>query len=221
MIKEEYIIQSVEYIDGGDDSVVEARAKYKGEFPGRSARRMTHLGMMIGLCLQKMDIRTDVPLIYASTYAESASFEKFIDSFPQASPALFQSSIHPSAVEQALIPGKQSIDRFYPITSNTNLAGRALENCFLLGEDTVILAGGEERGTWLCEHGMASDESFAYALELKRKGDGVGKITLDRSEPLDSEKSVSCPSFAKMISDRRSVRVPSIVLGVWIQIDWE
>ena len=72
------IIEAVEFIEGGDDLAADARKKYKTEFPGRSARRMTHLGMMVGLCLQRLGLARGTPIIYASAFAESESLEKFI-----------------------------------------------------------------------------------------------------------------------------------------------
>jgi hypothetical protein len=214
------IIEAVEFIEGGDDLAADARKKYKTEFPGRSARRMTHLGMMVGLCLQRLGLARGTPIIYASAFAESESLEKFIDSFPQASPALFQSSIHPSAVEQALIPGKQVIERFYPIISDLNLGGKALENCFLLFEENVVLVGGEEKGTWLCPFQLASDESFAFSLKLSRSGSGVGRISLNRNRPVTSVNCISFPDFAHAIRDRKPIELPSSALDAWLQVEW-
>ena len=220
MNEDDFSIEAVEWIDGGDDQAADARTRYKEDFPGRSARRMTHLGMMVGLCLKKLDVEREVPIIYASAFAESSSLEKFIDSFPEASPALFQSSIHPSAVEQALIPGKQAIDRFYPITSNTNLGGKALENCFLMGENSVVLVGGEERGTWLCEYDFASHESFAIGLRLRRGKNGLGRVSIDHSEVSGDEEGVSFSALVTAIKGHQAIRIPSFALDAWIQIDW-
>ena len=220
MNKSSYSIEAVEYINGGNDRAVDAREKYKNDFPGRTARRMTHLGIMVSLCLQKMNVERGTPIVYASAFAESSSLEKFIDSFPEASPALFQSSIHPSAVEQALIPGKKAIDRFYPITSDTDLGGKALETCFLMGEENMIMVGGEERGTWLCEYGLASKESFAFSLKLRRGTGGIGSVSIDPLALTTCDHSPDFSSFARAIERRESIRVPSFALGSWIRIDW-
>ena len=216
-----YTIEAVEFIDGGNDDAAAARSRYKSEFPGRTARRMTHLGMMVSLCIQRMQVQCGMPVIYASAFAETVSLEKFIDSFPEASPALFQSSIHPSAVEQALIPGKQAIDRFYPIISNTNLAGKSLENCFLLGDENAVFVGGEERATWLCPFGMASNESFAFGMKLTKADTGIGRISLKQGPPVEGSEGVSLPELAEAIRNRKTIEIPSIVLGGWLQIDWQ
>jgi hypothetical protein len=221
MIEGVLSIEAVEFIDGGEDLANEARARYKEEFPGRSARRMTHLGMLVGCCLQKINFDRGIPVIYASAFAESESLEKFIDSFPEASPALFQSSIHPSAVEQALIPGKQALDRFYPITCSDNLAGKALENCFLLSEEQVVLVGGEERGTWLVPFGLASGESFAFCLKLSRTVKGLGKIFINRDKPVDGSAGISLPEFAQALRDRKEIELPSFALDAWLKVAWQ
>lgn len=221
MIEESFSIQAIVHLDGADDLAADARARYKDRYPGRSARRMTHLGMMMGICIDKMDVQQRVPVIYASAFGESESLEKFIDSFPQASPALFQSSIHPSAVEQALIPDKRAIDRFYPITSSTNLLGQALEKCFILGEDDMVVVGGEERGTWLTEFQLASGESFAFGIRLCRGDEGIGRISLDRSEPPSLDESLPFAQSVQSLGERKSIRVPSFALDAWMRIDWE
>lgn len=221
MTEEMFAIKAVHYLDGAEDRAAAARSRYKETYPGRSARRMTHLGMMIGVCLQKLGASRGIPLVYASAFGESESLEKFIDSFPQSSPALFQSSIHPSAVEQALIPSKQAVDRFYPITSDRNLLGKALENCFLLGDDEVILLGGEERGDWLVPFALASGESFSFGMRLERDGEGVGTVSIERGGDLSGVEGCSFSEAARSIGERRSVRVPSTVLDGWIRIDWQ
>jgi hypothetical protein len=221
MINQSFAIEAVHYVDGGmHDLAADARARYKDELPGRATRRMTHLGMMVRLCIQKLQVVESTPVIYASAFAESESLEKFIDSFPGASPAMFQSSIHPSAVEQALIPQKSSIDRFYPITSDENLAGKALENCFLLSGDEVVLVGGEERGTWLCEHELASDVSFALGVRLSRSSGGIGRISLEKAKSTELSSGMDLVSFANAMDRRESIRIPSYALDAWICIDW-
>lgn len=216
-----FSIESVVYLDGTEDRAAEARSRYKEFYPGRSARRMTHLGMMVGICIQKLGSEKGVPVVYASAFGESESLERFIDSFPQASPALFQSSIHPSAVEQALIPGKQAVDRFYPVTSERFLFAKALENCFLLGEEEAVLLGGEERGDWLTPFGLASGESFAFGLRLRRGGDGLGTVSLERKVGLEAAVDTQFSELARALQERRSVRLPSFALDAWIRIDWK
>lgn len=221
MIEEIFSIAAVYYLDGAEDRAAEARLRYKEFYPGRSARRMTHLGMMVGVCVQELGASREIPVVYASAFGESESLEKFIDSFPQASPALFQSSIHPSAVEQALIPEKQAVERFYPITSHRNLLGKALENCFLLGDEEVVLLGGEERGDWLVPFGLASGASFAFGLRLEREGKGVGTISLETGVDISGASEHPFPEVARSIGERRSIRVPSFALGGWIRIEWQ
>lgn len=214
------VIREAHCVSGGDDSTQEARARRKSEFPGRSARRMTHLGMLIGHCIQRLDIRESTPVVYASAYAESSSLENFIDSFPQASPMLFQTSIHPSAVEQALITHRQPIRQFYPITSECNLAGQALENAIMLGNEEVAVVAGEERGSWLCPFGLASEESFALGLSIAKSGEGIGEIRFEEANDLSADSSIDLPSLYESINERRNLQVPSFALGEWIRLDW-
>lgn len=221
MIEQNFTIMAAHSLYGGESLVAEARVKYKEDFPGRSARRMTHLGMMATLCVRELSVNRATPIIYASAFAESESLEKFIDSFPGASPALFQTSIHPSAVEQALIPQNNAIDRFYPITSDQNLAGKALENCLILAEDEIIVIGGEERGTWLCEFELASDSSFAFGLRLKRGlGEGIGHLKLQDRSHATASSEVGLKDLLTAIQDRNSLILPSYALQADMCLDW-
>ena len=220
MNKNGFTVEDAVFIDGGDDTAAEAKSKRKGEFPGRSARRMTHLGIMVGLCIKRLNTFLETPIIYASAFAESSSLEKFIDSFPQASPALFQSSIHPSAVEQALIQKKQAIRKFYPITSDSNLAGQLLENSFLLSDDKILILGGEERGTWLCPYDLASTESFAFGMLLSRKGSGIGTLDLDFHPNGVATKTAMLPALATSIEKRQELSLHSHAFNARIRLKW-
>ncbi|MGZ0654592.1 hypothetical protein ACWPKS_03205 [Coraliomargarita sp. W4R72] len=157
----------------------EALANLKAEFPGRSARRMTRLGMQLSHVLRQLEICTDYSLVYATTYSETCTIEKFLDSFPFPSPQAFQTSIHPGGVEQFLIQNKQSITEFFPLAGMDDLLLRALDTVLLCSGQKIILCGGEERGTWLADDGVSSETNYAWGLELQRSPspESIGRIS--------------------------------------------
>lgn len=157
----------------------EALADLKSGFPGRSARRMTRLGMQVSHVLRQLELSTTCSLVYATTYSETCTIEKFLDSFPFPSPQAFQTSIHPGGVEQFLIQNKQSITEFFPLAGMDDLLLRALDTVMLCAGQTVILCGGEELGTWLADDGVSSETNYAWALELQREAsaDSIGRIS--------------------------------------------
>ena len=118
---------------------------------------------MVGGALSRLDPGLEDALVYASGYAESCALEGFLDSFPTPSPTLFQTSIHPSGVQQLLIGRQRSVREFLPLSGGPLLGFHALRTAFLSRSARVLLCGGEERGTWLLEHGLASDRTFAFA----------------------------------------------------------
>lgn len=152
--------------DVGDESPDATRARLKDRFPRNATRRMTQLGLLIGVALEALHPEADDALIYASAYAETRALEAYLDSFPTPSPTLFQTSIHPSAVQQILITRQQALRQFLPLTGGQHLVIQALLTACLADSPRVLLCGGEERGTWLLEHERASDRSFAFALAL-------------------------------------------------------
>lgn len=158
------------------ETASEARERLRDKFPRNATRRMTHLGMLLGATLDGLVIQPEDAVVYASSYAETRALEDFLKSFPAASPSLFQTSIHPSGVQQVLIGRQQSIARLWPLAGRQRLAEQALLTAWLEPAPRVIVLGGEEHGTWLLERGMASDRAFAFALLLTREPAGAAGV---------------------------------------------
>jgi hypothetical protein len=156
----------------------ESLAALKAEFPGRSARRMTRLGMQMTHVLRDLPVDRRCSLVYATSYSETCTIEKFLDSFPYPSPQAFQTSIHPSGVEQFLIQNQQPVTEFFPIAGGDDLILRCLSTAQLCQSEDVILCGGEERGTWLCKDGVSSEVNFAWAVAVSEadRTDSIGSI---------------------------------------------
>jgi hypothetical protein len=159
------------------EAAAEARARLGDKFPRTALRRMTHLGLLLGSALDGVALTPEDAVVYASSYAETRALEDFLGSFPQASPLLFQTSIHPGGVQQVLIGRQQPVARLWPLAGRTRLVEQALLTALLEPAPRVVLLGGEERGTWLLEQGYASDRAFAFALVLTREAAGaVGRV---------------------------------------------
>ena len=144
-----------------DETAASARVRLADKFPRPALRRMTHLGLLIGSALDGAPLGPEDALVYASTFAETRALEDFLLSFPVASPLLFQTSIHPGGVQQVLIGRQQPIARLWPLAGRTRLVEQALLTALIEPAPRVALVGGEERGTWMLEHNMASTKSFA------------------------------------------------------------
>ena len=155
------------------ETPAEARARLGAKFPRPALRRMTHLGLLTGAALDGLALTAADAIVYATTYAETRALEDYLSSFPSASPLLFQTSIHPSAIQQVLIGRQQPIRRFWPMTGKRRLAESALTAALMEPAPRVVLAGGEERGSWLLEQSMASATSFAFALLLTQESAGA------------------------------------------------
>lgn len=140
----------------------------KTQLPSRVARRMSRLGLMLSHLIGQSSICEDTVVIYASAFGEVRMLESYLASFPHASPLGFQSSIHPAGVEQALIFRQQPVREFFPVTASENLPLALLRTAAQCHAATrILLLGGEECGTWLRNHGLATSENFAFALLLE------------------------------------------------------
>lgn len=174
-------------LPAADETAAGARARLADKFPRTALRRMTHLGLLLGSTLEGAGLGPDDALVYASTFAETRALEDFLQSFPGASPLLFQTSIHPGGVQQVLIGRQQPLARLWPLAGRTRLVEQALLTALLEPAARVALAGGEERGSWLLEHRMASDRSFAFATVLTRVAAGAaGRVVFTPGAEADS-----------------------------------
>jgi hypothetical protein len=117
----ERYIQALSATDVGLEEPAATRERLKDRFPRGATRRMTQLGLLVGAALEELGPGTDHALVYASGYAETRALEGYLDSFPAASPTLFQTSIHPSAVQQALIGRQLPVREFFPLTGRLHL----------------------------------------------------------------------------------------------------
>lgn len=176
----EAYIQAVRTEDPGLEEPAATRDRLKGRLPRGATRRMTQLGLLVGAVLDDLAPTAEDTLVYASAYAESRALEGYLDSFPAASPTLFQTSIHPSAVQQVLIARQRAVRQFFPMTGRAQLVAHALQTALLADTPRALLCGGEERGTWLLDHGVASARSFAFGLALVPIPERtMGKISLE------------------------------------------
>jgi hypothetical protein len=197
-----------------------ARSRLAGKFPHTALRRMTHLGLLVGAALDGVPLTADDAVVYASSFAETRALEDFLRSFPAASPLLFQTSIHPSAIQQVLIGRQQAVRRFWPMTGRRRLVESALLAAMLEPAPRVVLAGGEERGTWLLEAGMASDQAFAFAAVLTADPAGAaGRILFT---PGGDAPDTPCPGladFARAVEQRTALRWRGAG-GEW-SVEWQ
>ena len=208
--------------DAGVEPAEATRERLREVFPRSAARRMTRLGMLLGSTLAQLKINPEDTLVYASMYAETRALEDYLASFPTASPTLFQTSIHPSAVQQALIARRQPLNALFPLTGASALPVQALLTCLLAPAETVILCGGEERGTWLLDHGCASDRSYAYSAVLSRKPSetALARIALT---PDDTDKTGSAQftqrEWFQSLQERQPFSGPA-GCGQHLTIEW-
>ena len=191
------------------ETAEEARERLGALFPRGALRRMTHLGLLVGATLDGLAVGADDTIVYATTYSETRALEDYLASFPAPSPLLFQLSIHPSAVQQVLIGRQRSVRRFVPLTGRRRLVEHALLAALLDPAPRVVLAGGEERGTWLLDHGVASDRAFAFALGLAAGPDpaATGRLTFDEAPSASAaDPCPSLPAWADALAERRPLR---------------
>jgi hypothetical protein len=205
--------------DAGAAEPAALRERLRDRFPRGATRRMTQLGMVLGAQLLDLDPQETDTIIYASSYGETRALEDYLDSFPAASPTLFQTSIHPSAVQQALIGRQQSIGRFFPTTGYHQQIAQALVIAVLDPAPRVLLCGGEERGTWLLEQSVASDRTFGFTLALSRDPAGaLARLSVEPTAGVGADPLGLTDFFAHLIDQRPFAR--HTATGVHLTLSW-
>jgi hypothetical protein len=179
---------------------------------------MTHLGLLIGSALDGVPLVPGDALVFASTFAETRALEEFLLSFPAASPLLFQTSIHPGSVQQVLIGRQQPIARLWPLAGRTRLVEQALLTALIEPATRVALVGGEERGTWMLEHNMASSRPFAFAALLTREPAGAAGRVAFAPGPQTDERCPTLEDFTEALAGRRTLNWHGAG-GAWT-FDW-
>ena len=211
-------IHTVTTEDPGAEEPAATRDRLKDRFPRGATRRMTQLGLLIGAVLDPLGPTELDTLVYASEFAESRALEGYLDSFPGASPTLFQTSIHPSAVQQWLIQRRQAVRTFFPMTGGCHLVGQALQVTLLADTARNIFCGGDERGTWLLEAEAASNRTFAFALSFSREPSGaLGEVTLGPSDSPTGH--LSLQRFFDALHRRESLALAPGA-GQWLTLTW-
>lgn len=217
----ERYLTALSLADVGAEDLAATRERLKDRFPRGATRRMTQLGLLVGAALDELAPRPDDAIVYASSFAETCALEGYLDSFPTPSPTLFQTSIHPSAVQQALIGRQHAVGEFFPLTGRAQLVAHALQTALLAPAPRVLLCGGEERGTWLLANHAASDRTFAFALALTREPPGaLARVSLAPAADSPSTAAFTLPDFFDALRARRPVdcvAAPGLHLGVaWL-----
>ena len=169
------------FLDPGDEKA--SLAALAPGLPRRAARRMSRLGILLHVVLEKEPLDLQTSLVYGTTYAEGNALESYLDSLPHASPTAFQTSIHPGGIEQALILRKQEVGAFFPHAGEEALLPQLLKSAMVAATPEVVLCGGEESGGWLMDFHLASAVSFAFAMRLSRQADSaIGRVTWSPGE---------------------------------------
>jgi hypothetical protein len=213
----EGFLQRLATDDPGLESPAETRLRLKGAFPAGATRRMTTLGMLVGRALSEVGPAAADAIVYASEFAESTALEGFLDSFPGASPTLFQTSIHPSAVQQLMIARQEPVREFFPLSGGPLFSFHALRTALLSPAPGVVLCGGEERGTWLLEHGLASSRSFAFAARIVRDpGVALARIRLT---PGEADGSLGLAAWFDLLHRKLPFSGP-VAPGWRLELEW-
>lgn len=213
-------LQAISVCDAGEETPAITRERLKERFARGATRRMTQLGLLVGTALDDLGPRADDAVVYASAYAETRALEGYLESFPGASPTLFQTSIHPSAVQQALITRQHPVGEFFPLTGRQHLVGHALLAAMLSPAPRVLLCGGEERGTWLLEQRAASDRTFAFALALTRDPAGaIARVELRAVPEVAGGGEYALPTFFDALQTRQPIDA-GVAPGLALKLEW-
>jgi hypothetical protein len=186
----------------------------KADLPRRAARRMSRLGIMLHDLLKDTPLNLETTVVYGTRYSESSALETYLDSFPSASPTAFQTSIHPGGVEQALILDQQDIGAFFPLAGARPLMMQMLKLAFTADTPEVVLCGGEEKGNWLTDFGLAHHCSFAFVMRVTdNPAKACGELLWEQQPRDDKETMPDMTEAVRLFSEGQTVAFQSASLG--------
>jgi len=204
----ERAILSVHLEDPGLEAPAATRDRLRALFPAGATRRMTQLGLLLGSVLDPLRPGAGDALVYASSYGESRALHDYLASFPTASPTLFQTSIHPSAIQQVLVARQQPVREFFPFGGDRQIVAHAAQAALGSPFPRSILCGGEERAVEPGQFRISSPIGFAFALALGTSPEGaVGRLAL--AESADAGGALTLPEFFAALRDRRPLDQPA------------
>lgn len=214
-------IQALNTEAPGLEEPAATRERLKGRFAPGAARRMTQLGMLIGSVLGPLEPSPEDAVVYVSEYGESRTLEAYLEGFPNPSPTQFQTSIHPSGVQQCLVGRQRAVPELFPFAGAGAALGQALVGALLSPRPRVLFCGGDERGTWLREHRAASEHTFAFASALV-SGDSAAALGRVRVLPGETgaEEVLSLFDWFGLLAQRRAYDGP-LLPGLRLQLVWK
>jgi hypothetical protein len=200
----------------------EREAALKDRIPRRSARRMSQLGKVAYWLLDGCSPTAEDAIVYGSTYAENRALGKYISGLPDAaSPTMFQTSIHPSAVQQALIAKGQPLRTLIPMPGTAE--GILEKLCYVAlhrPESRTFVLLAEEAGDSLVEYGLAADCTWGIALCVSsvRTADTLGSVAWSDGD--DAGDYLTGLAWAEWLGGQQGNRSGNLPGGGQIRWHW-
>lgn len=211
-------ITAVATCDPAGETAAATRERLKPNFAPGAVRRMTLLGMMLGSTLKEMQPGSPDTVVYSSLFGETNALEAYLSTFPSPSPTLFQTSIHPSGVQQSLINRRLPVREFFPMSGSGAIVAQSAAAALMSEAPRAIWCGGDERATWMTEHNVASERTFAFAICLEPAGapDALGTIRLANG---GFSGHLALDQWFDIVHQRRPWRGP-VAEGWELEVEW-
>lgn len=204
-----------------------ATDEIKAAVPRRHARRMSDLGRLVYWLFRNDPPEPEDAIVYATTFTEARALEAYLESLPHASPLAFQTSIHPGAVQQAMIALGRPVRTLLPLAGEEDLFTRMCLTGLTQQSGRVFLLTGEERGDRLLHHGLASATTWALCLRLgPGSGEGnkrAGTLRWERTSTARENDTATPPpsatEIARAVHRRTPLNLPT-PMGGTVYLTW-
>ncbi|MFP4202948.1 MAG: hypothetical protein ACLFS4_01285 [Opitutales bacterium] len=149
-----------------DDAPEETLDAFKSELGPKLARRMSPMALLLSGLLHRLPRRPAEAVYFGTTYSDTSSLEKYLDTLPAASPLFFQNSIHPGPLIQAFTAVGEPVPALFPFAGKKTLVFDTLLAALLAREEERLCVFSEARATWMTAEHIAAGETFAFAIRL-------------------------------------------------------
>lgn len=141
-------------------------ADFRKALPAGRARRLTAMAVLLSEVLRRLPHEEDEPVYFGSTYGDTPSLEKYLASFPHASPMSFQNSIHPGPLVQAFVARGRPVPAFLPFAGGREIIGSLLLSAMTASAATRLCIVAETQATWMTQASIASGATFALGFRM-------------------------------------------------------
>lgn len=196
------------------------RRQLHGQLSVLAARRLGPAALALHSIIPDNAFGSGDDVIFGSSMGSGCSLVSYLKSFPDPSPANFQSSVHAAVIEAVMVLRRATVARLQSFAdAPTQLVATVFRSASLSTAATTHLVFAEEFSPWLSDEQLGSRNTVACWLQLgpptaegQPAAPATGILSWENSMANAAADAITLETMAQSIADRRAVAVGSTTL---------